>query len=315
MSLEDAHGLCPHFVQVQGVRSGSEDYRSDSTWLLMQTTSPHMEERDHSSTSTVSLDAALDVLAVLLRRIMQEGGDANTLRASVRDVYICMNSRKGSKSLYCEAVSNRFLGSANQLGATEVSRLLGMGFAPPLDGPNFSRRSDTETDDAVRELALEVIELFTEVYGCSSRDELLLETSLKDAEHPSNPQLCAAIETIAERESAQNWDKLYDTLLNATLLVPVEAQDPTVAETMVRFVHGKDGRLAYAAFTHYESLRAMAPEGMPYKTMSGAEFFPMVRDKSVEIVIINPAGPISAELRAKQIETLASAGLKARKGH
>ncbi|MFQ5506010.1 MAG: SseB family protein, partial [Planctomycetota bacterium] len=82
-----------------------------------------------------------------------------------------------------------------------------------------------------------------------------------------------------------------------------------------RFVHGTDGRLAYAAFTHYESLRAMAPEGMPYKTMSGAEFFPMVRDKSVEIVIINPAGPISAELRAKQIETLASAGLKARKGH
>ena len=120
----------------------------------------------------------LEPVVATLRRIMQEGGDGNfaVFQAdATRNCFIQVASGAGADSLYLEAVSDKYLQAGFRLSAAGRQRLVELGWqlAAEQSGGNYTKIWENVEDDAARRVvALEILAILTEVYGCAAGDVL-----------------------------------------------------------------------------------------------------------------------------------------------
>ena len=121
----------------------------------------------------------LDTLRALLN-VFDGSFSVTVTRADGIDVYVQV-AREGS-AFVAEAVSNEYLSAAGVLGPEQVSRLLDLGWSPPIDddSPNFVRRVQV-TPRSREELAAVLALTLRDVYGVAAGDEWgLLPATLLD---------------------------------------------------------------------------------------------------------------------------------------
>lgn len=116
----------------------------------------------------------LEPVVATLRRIMQEGGEGNfaVFQADpTRNCFIQVASGAGADSLYLEAVSDRYLQAGFRLPEAGKQRLsqLGWTLAEEQFGANYTKIWSNVGDDAARRLvAMEILTILSEVYGCAA---------------------------------------------------------------------------------------------------------------------------------------------------
>ena len=116
----------------------------------------------------------LEPVVSTLRRIMQEGGEGNfaVFQADpTRNCFIQVASGAGADSLYLEAVSDKYLQAGFRLSETGKQRLsqLGWALAEGQFGGNYTKIWNNVGDDAARRLvAMEILTILSEVYGCAA---------------------------------------------------------------------------------------------------------------------------------------------------
>src|SRR5690242_8750206 len=105
-------------------------------------------------------------IADALRKLTTDGGDDNFVIVSCGDLYVQFAGSRGSKELYCEAVSNEYLSKDQQLSPDRIDRLEKLGFDLDDNSSQYSRKFRIADDSEVRELARTTLNILADVYGC-----------------------------------------------------------------------------------------------------------------------------------------------------
>ena len=122
-----------------------------------------------------------------LNLLMVQGasGAGNYLIAQCNGYYVQFAGQRGDTDLYCEAVSNNYLGGAGEgapLGPRQIARIRALGFRDPMVGRrhkavksgkpakgqkvNFYRHADASSEVKLYEIAAATLTLFHDVYRC-----------------------------------------------------------------------------------------------------------------------------------------------------
>lgn len=123
-----------------------------------------------------------DPLADSIRRIQTEGCPGNVLIIDHPQTgyYIQIAGGIGSPHLHVEAVSNRFLAPDRQLSPEREKTLEQLGWAPPAKGcPNHAIDCQSHGDEDRKWLANLIEKTFSDVYGISGGDALVMKLSLE----------------------------------------------------------------------------------------------------------------------------------------
>lgn len=118
-------------------------------------------------------------IADALRKLTTDGGDGNFVIVSCGDLYVQFAGSRGSKELYCEAVSNEYLSKDQQLSPDRIDRLEKLGFDLDDNSSQYSRKFRIADDSEVRELARTTLNILADVYGCRRDSDINLELTLE----------------------------------------------------------------------------------------------------------------------------------------
>lgn len=118
-------------------------------------------------------------IADALRKLTTDGGDGNFVIVSCGDLYVQFAGSRGSKELYCEAVSNEYLSKDRQLSPDRIDRLEKLGFDLDDSSSQYSRKYRIADDSEVRELARTTLNILADVYGCRRDSDINLELTLE----------------------------------------------------------------------------------------------------------------------------------------
>lgn len=121
---------------------------------------------------------------------------------------------------------------------------------------------------------------------------------------------------VAEADSPEARDSLYEKLLVSNLLLPKPGNpgDPALgaavmlrAGSHLRIVTTRDqaGQQMMIAFTDPGALLAWAPKGSNYIALRAQDAFSVALANNLAGVIINPAGPVGGSLTHREIAMLA----------
>ncbi len=120
----------------------------------------------------------LEPVVATLRQIMREGGEGNfaVLQAdATRNCFIQVAAGAGSDSLYLEAASDKYLQNGYQLPDTGKRRLKELGWELTEEqlGGNYAKIwGAIHDDDGRRLVAIEILTILNEVYGCAADETL-----------------------------------------------------------------------------------------------------------------------------------------------
>lgn len=130
---------------------------------------------------------------------------------------------------------------------------------------------------------------------------------------PQNPELLAAIRSVAERDDAQTRERFYTALLGSTLLLPADAEavGGVHADGLRLFTTppADDGSWKLLAFTDEEAAMAWRPEGARPTSMSARKLFALAVASPTSAIVLNPAGPAGGELTRREFATLAEGSI------
>ena len=118
-------------------------------------------------------------IADALRKLTIDGGADNFVIISCGDLYVQFAGSRGSKELYCEAVSNEYLSKDDQLSPDRIDRLEQLGFDLDDSSSQYSRKFRIADDSEVRELARTTLNILADVYGCRRDSDINLELTLE----------------------------------------------------------------------------------------------------------------------------------------
>lgn len=117
---------------------------------------------------TSSRDAVAEI-AGALRRQTREQRDYLIVMSDPKRNYYVQFPHPGAESrdvLYCEAVSDEWLDSANELGEAGASRLRALGWSDPeANSPNWSREFLLQGGADFEQIAATLVETLSDVYG------------------------------------------------------------------------------------------------------------------------------------------------------
>ena len=118
-------------------------------------------------------------IADALRRLTSDGGDNNFVIVSCGDFYVQFAGARGSRQLYCEAVSNEYLAQDQALVPEKIDRLEQLGFDLDAGSNQYSRQFKIPGESEIRELAVTTLRILADVYGCRRDSEVHLELTLE----------------------------------------------------------------------------------------------------------------------------------------
>jgi hypothetical protein len=112
-----------------------------------------------------------------LRRLTSKPGENSFLVVSADDYYIQFLSLPRKRSLAVEAISNAFLSKKSQIGEAATQELLGLGFALPDPGFNFSMEYELQNDSDYT--AVMTLAALFDIYRCPQGTKLAFELNLE----------------------------------------------------------------------------------------------------------------------------------------
>jgi hypothetical protein len=123
---------------------------------------------------------------------------------------------------------------------------------------------------------------------------------------PDNAALLRAIQSVASADRPQNWAKLYRSLLDCVLLIPLreipEGLDPGThslprpLDISLLQLTDHQQKAVTPAFTDEAALRNWDPN-TPFVGIRSRQYFRMVRGTEISAIVINPFDPIRKMLR------------------
>lgn len=123
---------------------------------------------------------------------------------------------------------------------------------------------------------------------------------------PDNAALLRAIQGVASADSPQNWARLYRSLLDCVLFVPVReipeglgAGTHTVTRPLdisLLQLTDRQQTAVTPAFTDEDALRNWDPN-TPFLGIKSRQYFRMVKGTEISAIVINPFDPIRKMLR------------------
>jgi hypothetical protein len=203
-----------------------------------------------------------------------------------------------------EAATSRYL--AEDMGPSEKgeTQLRTSGFKPRRGGRSLGKMVGLAQPGLRRELAEEIAFLLEEVYLCQP-SELQLSLDAPTGFGLKNPGLLEAMQMLSKQRSHECRIAVYQRLLNATLLLPLQDGEPKVVGTLGKFN-------CYGAFTDYRSVRLWDPRGCSLRELYSIDLFPMLQSLGAGSLLINPDGDVGGELYRNEIDTMAKAATRNR---
>jgi hypothetical protein len=131
---------------------------------------------------------------------------------------------------------------------------------------------------------------------------------------PENPELLAAIRSVAERDDAETRGTFYAALLGSTLLLPTDAEAVGLrAEGLRLFTTppADDGSWKLLAFTDAEAATAWRSDGVTLTSRPAKELFAFAVASPTSGIVLNPGGPAGGELTRREFATLAEGSIPA----
>ncbi len=243
----------------------------------------------------------LQALGELIRSDARE----SRMVLSAGPAWILARTAPGMRRLVLESPTSQYLPASHKLTPGRAQRLRDRGYALEDRGRLFRRTATTDAGELER-IAREVFAVLEEVYAADVHGDVRLDILHDRRAHPENPSLIAAMRNAAGNYDEQQRLKLYNEMVNSTLLVPV---DPAADESM-------DGgeeylsleiqeRPVFGAFTDWEALRKWQPRGWEYIPVHGAELVEQALELRAAGIRFNPDGDVGGEVYPHEIETMA----------
>jgi hypothetical protein len=210
--------------------------------------------------------------------------------------------------LSCETVASRFLPAQLKLSSERAAALRELGYHKRDGHPNWSREVPITAHD-LSALSSEIEHILSGVYGVDA-SQLAARLIHDDTEHPANPDLLDAMRTIAgDNSDPSKRHRLYNAMLNATFLVPLDPDADDAADSGDEFFvfERLSERPVFGVFTDWASLRAWKPRTWPYLPVHGSDLFAILVEQSLAGLNVNPDGRVGWQLFHHEVETLAGA--------
>jgi hypothetical protein len=131
---------------------------------------------------------------------------------------------------------------------------------------------------------------------------------------PENPELLAAIRSVAERDDAETRGTFYAALLGSTLLLPTDAEAVGARADGLRLFTtppADDGSWKLLAFTDAEAATAWRSDGVTLTSRPAKELFAFAVASPTSGIVLNPGGPAGGELTRREFATLAEGSIPA----
>jgi hypothetical protein len=247
-----------------------------------------------------------------LRELVASDAHEARLLVQAGPVYMLFLQGADHDGVRVEAVASSTLPPEHKLSGERAKEMRRLGFLKKSGRRNWHKRSGSE-DLELEELASESVTILERLYGAEEPAELLLVED--EMQHPNNPGLREAMREAARKRDEGSRHKLYNALINAELLIPLDPTASEDGETVDDFLvlERVDGRAIYAAFTDWGALRKWQPRGWSYRSMHGSLLFEALAGRELGPFRINPEGDLGGELYPHEVEMLAVAVQKHRR--
>lgn len=259
-------------------------------------------------------DPRRDQLLDALHRLSASKARETRLLVESGPVYLLWIARRGQAEIEQESVASNALPAAYKLSQERGQVMRDLGFGKRSGKRNW-RRIHGRDRDSLAQAASDALDILTRVYG--AEDPICADLIEDDVEHPDNPDLIAAIRSVAKARDEPTRRAMYTELLNATFLVPIDPSDDQAegADAFIDFETHKSGRPTLGAFTDWPALRLWQPRGHGYWPIHGSDLFEQAIERNPISFRINPDGDIGGELYHHEVEMLVKAVHSFRRKH
>lgn len=245
-------------------------------------------------------------LAEQIIALVRDGGDHNRLVIDAGPFFVVLRAAEGEDAVDVEAAGGRHLPDGWRLDADRVGRLTALGLRQRTAASTFVGTWPLTGPDDARAAADKVSALLGHVYDRPEPPHATL--TLGDRAPIDNDRLHQAMTRLSKRRDMAARMTLYNTLVNAPLLVALQAPiaDPRRTDRARLHVFEQlSGTDVHGVFTTHEHLRRFAPRELPTVVWTGRVLFPVLAARKTGSVLINPRGDLRGELYRNEILTLA----------
>jgi hypothetical protein len=230
--------------------------------------------------------------------------DCTRVIVSSGHAYVIVERRSGARDFELLAPASLHLDGAHKLSQEGAQWLRGHGFERSRGSRDF--RSTVPATIPHTDLTDQIEEILGRAYGVEVSDHCA-RTEHDDRAHPSNGDVIEAMRRLSTTRDHGDRLRLYNSLVNATLLVPFS---PTADESMDGSdawceLDGDRDKPVFAVFTDWDHLRMWSLRSTEYQPLHGAEFFEELMETPAVGLRINPRGDVGGELFRHEFEMIA----------
>lgn len=244
-------------------------------------------------------------LEVLLGKLERTNAWESRLVAEHASVWVAFFAGSNIDGLRMEVVPSVSLPDEYKPSPARAEVLRQQGFEKADGASRPWVRTLEEANPA--ELAATTKSIFEEVFGVAETPTLV--GGMVENQPPKNPSLVDAMRELARQRDDKHRHAMYEGMLNATFLVPIDPRgdpDADIDELLYLEQEG-GGRVVLPVFSDWRHLRWWEPRGWDFIPLHGSDLFPAAAAREVASVRINPKGRVGGELYAHEVDTLVTA--------
>ncbi len=235
-----------------------------------------------------------------VERLFADGGDGNRLVLQAGPAWFVLAAERGGRAVTVEAAPSAALPAPLTLDQVQALRAAGFGSRPGRRA--LARHVAVDLPGAIPGLVDELLRLFREVYALGPEQAPTRALTLGPRERADNPRLIQAMRGLAGKRDLHARHAVYGALLDATLLLAVDAAGEPVA------VGDLEGWDVYGCFSGWDQLSLFDPRGIPYTALRGRELVLRLLERPrAGSLLINPRGDVGGELYRNELHTLQDA--------
>jgi hypothetical protein len=217
--------------------------------------------------------------------------------------YILIERGPGTTGLEMIAPASHHLHGAHKLSQEGAQWLRAQGFTRGKGRRDF--RCSLPSTASHAELADRILEILQRAYGVTITN-LRAQVEHDDRVHPTNEEIVEAMRRLATTRDHGDRLRMYNSLVNGTLLVPFspEANESADGADAWCELDGDPAKPVFGVFTDWAHLRMWSLEITDYQPVHGAEFFEEIVETPAVGMRINPGGDVGGELYRHEVDTI-----------
>lgn len=248
-------------------------------------------------------------LRAQLARLRSEGGDANRLLLSAGRRWVQLSGARGQPGVLIEISAGRHLPKSMPLDIEAEQALWELGYRRPNRAAALARLQNIEDDAQAAQLCTELLDVTYRILRMAEQGAPKVELYLAAQPALHNEQLLQLMAALSKDRSMHTRQRIYGLLSRAELLVALKRQtDEALSVGCSLALHSfgdLGGYPVVGVFTDYDHLRLQDPRILPHQVVSGAVLFPLLSERRVGSLMINPAGgEARGELYRNEIDAI-----------